>query len=316
MVSYHDPEALLKVASLREAGFMVEWRNIEQVIAGYTGVSFSVQNVTRVSGGSINSCCILSGDCGKKYFVKINKPALHAMFVAEAKGLAQIANTQTIAVPAPIGDGKDASKSFLILEHLELAGASRGSIIEFAEHLAQMHSCTAERFGWCQDNTIGATPQTNTWESEWASFWQQHRLGVQLALAESNGYARQLQPQGDKLLADMSQFFKDYFPQAALLHGDLWSGNYGFTATGIPVIFDPAVYYGDRETDIAMTELFGGFGSDFYASYNAVLPLSSGYRVRKNLYNLYHILNHLNLFGAAYLSQAEGMLDQLLAEIA
>ncbi len=294
---------------------MSEWLNIEQIITRYMGESYSVQSVSKVAGGSINSSYVLADISGQKYFVKTNKTELHEMFVAETRGLAEIENTQTIGVPKFVGEGKDSRQSFLILEFLELAASSRRSTIDFAEQLARMHRCTKKQYGWYQNNTIGSTQQINTYAAEWVSFWQKHRLGFQLALAESNGYGQRLQIKGDKLLANIPVFFNNHFPGASLLHGDLWSGNYGFTCDGHPVIFDPAVYYGDREADIAMTELFGNFGRDFYASYNNAFPLSADYAVRKVLYNLYHILNHLNLFGAGYLSQAESMIDYLLAEI-
>ncbi len=169
--------------------------------------------------------------------------------------------------------------------------------------------------GYISGNTIGSTPQYNQRDNDWVHFWQQQRLGSQLQLAAANGYGGTLQTQGEQLLARLGEFFCDYRPQASLLHGDLWGGNAAADAKGQPVLFDPACYYGDREADIAMTELFGGFGSDFYAAYQAEFPLDAGYKTRKTLYNLYHIINHVNLFGSGYLSQANAMLGKLLAEL-
>ena len=169
--------------------------------------------------------------------------------------------------------------------------------------LAKLHRTTGPRFGWHRDNWIGGTPQTNTWHDGWAGFFRECRIEPQLALARKNGYP----------LTFSSDLLRGHEPRPSLLHGDLWSGNAGFIDEG-PVIFDPAVYYGDREADLAMTELFGGFPLEFYAAYEKAYPLDAGYEQRKHLYNLYHLLNHLNLFGSGYLAQVErtlGLLDAL-----
>ncbi|MFA7388288.1 MAG: fructosamine kinase family protein, partial [Thiohalobacteraceae bacterium] len=181
--------------------------------------------------------------------------------------------------------------------------------------LAAMHRTTRTQFGWYRDNTIGSTPQINTPDSDWISFWRDRRLGFQLDLAARNGWGGELQRLGERLLVSVGALFQDYRPRPSLLHGDLWSGNHGYLADGCPVIFDPALYYGDREADVAMTELFGGFGADFYAGYRSSWPLDAGYVVRRQLYNLYHVLNHLNLFGGGYQGQALRLLRELLAEI-
>jgi fructosamine-3-kinase len=167
--------------------------------------------------------------------------------------------------------------------------------------LAEAHRKPGPRFGWSRDNYIGSTPQTNGWWDDWAGFWRERRLQPQLEMAQSQGF--DLRFEADLLL-------KNHAPQPALLHGDLWSGNAGFTHEG-PVVFDPAVYYGDREADLAMTELFGGFPREFYRAYEETYPLDAGYPRRKHLYNLYHLLNHLNLFGAGYLRQVQETLSLL-----
>ncbi|MDH5513031.1 MAG: fructosamine kinase family protein, partial [Gammaproteobacteria bacterium] len=186
------------------------------------------------------------------------------------------------------------------------------SLERLGRELAQMHRATQKQFGWRHDNTIGSTPQINTPASDWVGFWREHRLGFQLELAARNG--RNLMRRGERLLADLGNFFRTYHPEPSLLHGDLWGGNVGATE-GQPVIFDPAVYYGDREADLAMTELFGGFSARFYQAYQEAWPLDTGYKVRKTLYNLYHVLNHFNLFGGGYASQAERMMDALLGDL-
>ncbi len=180
------------------------------------------------------------------------------------------------------------------------------------EQLAALHRCEAKRFGFASDNFIGTTPQPNSWTEDWVTFWREHRLGFQLRLADQNGYGGQLQRFGEKLMEALPAFFAGYTPQPSLLHGDLWSGNHAFLADGTPTIFDPAAYYGDRECDLAMTELFGGYPADFHAAYRAAYPLDAGYVTRRELYNLYHILNHANLFGGDYARQAEQMMQRLL----
>ena len=199
------------------------------------------------------------------------------------------------------------------MENLALGG--RGDPVALGEGLAAMHRISREQYGWFRDNTIGSTPQDNTQSDDWIEFWQVHRLQFQLDLAARKGAAGRLLSQGEKLLVGLPVLFDSYVPEASLLHGDLWSGIYAFTQAGEPTIFDPGVYYGDREADLAMTELFGGFGSDFYAAYNNAWPLDDGYRSRKKLYNLYHILNHFNMFGGGYERQAQEMMDSLLSEL-
>jgi len=268
---------------------------ISAVISEATHRTFEVRGATPVGGGSINEAYRLEGTDGTCYFVKLNDSRHLDMFVAEAAGLEAIAATNTIRVPRPLAHGSMGRQSFLVLEHLELD--SRGNAKRLGEQLAALHRCEAQRFGFAADNFIGTTPQPNPWTDDWLTFWRIHRLGFQLRLAEKNGYGGQLHSLGEKLMNALPAFFADYTPQPSLLHGDLWNGNHAFLADGTPAIFDPAVYYGDRECDLAMTELFGGYPADFYAAYRAVYPLDPGYAARRELYNLYHILNHVNLFG-------------------
>ena len=173
---------------------------------------------------------------------------------------------------------------------------------------------TAKTHGWHRDNTIGTTPQDNARTGDWAGFFRDRRIAPQLALAARNGHGGRLQRDGEKLLAQIPALLGSRAPAASLLHGDLWSGNAARLASGEPVIFDPAVYFGDREADLAMTELFGGFGADFYAAYAEAWPPAAGYPARRTLYNLYHVLNHLNLFGGGYRAQAEAMIGKMLAQ--
>lgn len=243
-----------------------------------------------------------------KLCVKVNARARLAMFEAEAEGLAAIAATQTVRVPRALGTGSTATQAFLVLEWLELAPASRAAALGCA--VAAMHRATAERFGWHRDSTIGTTPQPNGWFDDWPAFFRERRLAPQLELARRNGHARFVRD-GDRVLAAVDPLLRAHHPAASLLHGDLWCGNAAALRDGTPVLLDPAAYYGDRETDLAMTELFGGFEPAFHDAYRAQWPVAEGYPRRRTLYNLYHVLNHLNLFGASYGAQARTMLQQL-----
>ena len=288
--------------------------HISAVISDATRRSFTLRNSMPVGGGSINEACRLEGADGALYFLKLNDAKHLAMFAAEEKGLAAIAATNTIRVPQPIAQGSASGQSYLVLEYLELN--SRGNAHLLGEQLAALHRCTSANFGFSHDNFIGTTPQPNAWpkngKTDWIDFWREQRLDFQLRLAVQNGYGGQLQRLGEKLMDALPAFFAGYTPQPSLLHGDLWSGNHAFLADGTPTIFDPAAYYGDRECDLAMTELFGGYSADFYAAYRAAYPLDAGYATRRDLYNLYHILNHANLFGGGYARQAEQMMQRLL----
>ncbi|MBD2103886.1 fructosamine kinase family protein [Leptolyngbya sp. FACHB-261] len=293
---------------------MSVWAAISQQIEATTGRPFEVERQRSVGGGSINAAYVARSK-SEAYFVKLNAAAQLNMFKAEAAGLNELAEAGVIRVPQVICWGTEADSAYLVLEYLELGSGKASSSEELGRQLARLHQVKGPCFGWHINNTIGATPQVNTYSDKWTEFWRQHRLGYQLSLAASKGHRGELQRKGERLLAELHKLFVDYSPDPVLLHGDLWSGNWGTDTQGNPVIFDPAVYYGDRETDLAMTELFGGFTAQFYRAYQAELPLDSGYSVRKILYNLYHVLNHLNLFGGNYLSQADNMIDRLLSEI-
>ena len=284
---------------------------IVRSIANALGRPFAVASTEPAGGGCINEALVVHGN-GERYFVKLNRRDRAAMFAAEAEGLRELHAADVIRVPQPICSGVN-GQAFLVLEYLEL-GADRGTSQErLGRQLAALHRRTQTKFGWRRDNTIGSTPQANTEHDDWIEFWRARRLLPQLTLATEHGHARAL-TRGMQLVERLHSLYTDYRPVPSLLHGDLWSGNYGVLADGEPVIFDPAVYYGDREADLAMTELFGGFGARFYAAYNEAWPLDSGYTVRKDLYNLYHVLNHLNLFGSGYLAQATRLIDRLLSE--
>lgn len=291
------------------------WPVIDKHVSQVLGRAFSSVKHLPLSGGCINSAFHISGG-GMDFFVKINSPDNYAMFVAEAAGLQEIASSGTVHVPAPICHGTTADAAYLVLEFLDMNACSGSACEKLARQLACMHTHTKSQFGWHIDNVIGSTPQSNTPHGDWISFWREERLESQFRLASRNGIDGGLQNKGARLLDRLDQFFPGYTPIPSLLHGDLWAGNCGALGLGSgPVVYDPAVYYGDRETDLAMSELFGGFPARFYAAYREVYPLDPGYEVRKTLYNLYHILNHANLFCGSYAGQADRMLDRLLSEL-
>lgn len=293
---------------------MAQLTEIIQQIETVTGLTCQPNQLTSIGGGCINTAYQLKTP-DKQFFIKVNTPNLLDMFVAEAQGLQEMAALDAIRVPEVICYGTADGHSYLVLEYIALGSMRGGANAKLGEQLARLHQHVQPYFGWHIDNTIGSTPQINDRSDNWIEFWQQKRLGKQLEIAAQNGFRGSLQKNGERLIEQLPAFFTDYQPQASLLHGDLWGGNAAGDEQGNPVIFDPACYYGDAETDLAMTELFGGFGSDFHAAYRNVRPVDPGYRTRKTLYNLYHIINHLNLFGGGYLGQADAMTSQLLAEL-
>ena len=243
-------------------------------------------------------------------FEKTGPESALPMFEAEAEGLSELGNAGAVRVPEVYDVGLRGGTAYIAMERLRLGPASAADGARFGAQLAALHLVTAERYGWHRDNTIGPTPQVNSPNDDWCDFFARHRLGYQLELAARNGGAGEIASLGGDLLEKLPRLFDGYAPPASLLHGDLWGGNWG-VADGEPVIFDPAVYYGDSETDIAMTRLFGGFGSSFYDAYFAERPPSDGFEARQELYQLYHVLNHLNLFGSGYRRQATSLLRSL-----
>ena len=290
------------------------WIAVERAISEMSGQRFVARQHQALSGGCINQSWRV-GDGSQDFFVKTNAAAAQSMFEAEAAGLADLAASKTVRVPQPLGFGIAADRAFLVLEYLPLSRCEGRALEALGRQLAALHRLPQPFFGWRRDNTIGSTPQANNCSNDWITFWRERRLGFQLDLAARNGYRGALLRRGEQLQLRFASLFAAYQPQPALLHGDLWSGNIGCVISGEPVIFDPACYYGDREADLAMTELFSGFSAGFYAAYREALPLDAGYPHRRTLYNLYHVLNHLNLFGGGYRAQAERMIDQLLAEL-
>ncbi len=274
---------------------------------------FQITTAVRCFGGDINQSFIIS-DLQDKYFLKLNARDFQPAFQCELQSLQQISYTRSIRTPQVIATGNTATQAFLLLEHLDLSSHFQGNNT-LGRQLAKMHRNTSNIHGAERDNFIGLNDQPNTKTENWAEFWQFNRLGYQIFLAEKNNCPSKIIKALKSLNKNLEPFFFRYTPEPSLLHGDLWAGNTGVMQDGSPVIFDPASYYGDRETDIAMTELFGGFDQSFYTAYNEEWPLDTGYSKRKPLYQLYHVLNHFNMFGGQYGQQVHSIVKKLLSGI-
>ena len=284
-------------------------KHIEADIQASIKIDVPVDRYFAVAGGDIcQSYQIISNN--QSYFLKCHSLSAAAIFTAEVRGLAAIAATNTITTPRVIAHGTFAEFSYLLLNYYEIN--NHGDEFLLGQQLALMHQHGHHQFGFDNDNFIGLTPQKNTWHSDWADFWISNRLRPQLALAGDRDYGKSLTTDINQLIKQLPEILGDHQPSVSLVHGDLWGGNKGFSDNGEPIIFDPACYYGDREVDIAMSRLFGGFSEDFYRGYYDIWPLPDGYQQRQVLYNLYHQLNHLQLFGRGYLAGCLHSLSQLL----
>jgi fructosamine-3-kinase len=273
-----------------------------------------------VGGGCIHTALSIGGETAtgkRRYFAKVNTTSRAAMFAAEAEGLEALRATGCVGVPRVVAQGRDDDEdmAWLALEWIDLVPLDARSGAALGEQLAAQHRAAQRKFGWARDNFIGSTPQVNGWSDDWADFWRNRRLHAQLRFAAHNRLPSRMIDRGERLAADCDVLFRTYSPAPSLLHGDLWSGNAAARASGEPLVFDPAVYVGDREADLAMTELFGGFPKEFHAAHRTAWALDAGYKVRRDFYNLYHVLNHANLFGGGYVRQAEQTIDRLLSEI-
>ncbi|HYB65882.1 MAG TPA: fructosamine kinase family protein [Steroidobacteraceae bacterium] len=293
---------------------MPEFAALALELGALAGERCASEPERRVGGGSIHGG--YAWRCGPRLlFVKIGPRRDLSTFSAESAGLAALRAARTLRVPQVIACGAAGDEAFLALEWIERGAGDEHTERRLGAGLAALHRLTAPRFGFAHDNFIGRTPQANGWEADWTRFFAERRLRPQLELAVARGFGALLERDGERLLARVGALLAGHLPAASLLHGDLWGGNWLAAADGEPVILDPAVYYGDRETDLAMTRLFGGFGPSFYRAYAAAAPLPPGAELRCELYNLYHVLNHANLFGESYAHRARAMIGRLLAEL-
>jgi fructosamine-3-kinase len=297
------------------------WHIIEQAITEKTGVAFKIEEKYSLSAGlSIGNpmngndhplnLSFKVSSAKHSFFVKLNSKENLINFQAEAYSLRQLKKLTHIACPDVTTIGISLDKSFLVLDYIKFSKAKPVLWYQLGQQLAQMHQETSHgQFGWQHDNFIGNTIQPNHWSSNWTTFFSQQRIAWQLQLLSEKSV----------LLGDIDHIAKichnallHHNVTPCLVHGDLWQGNTGFTFER-GMIFDPACYYGDREVDIAMTELFGHFPDDFYHGYQAEYPLDNGYEQRKIIYNFYHILNHANIFGGIYIEQAKATLSRIIS---
>jgi fructosamine-3-kinase len=282
-----------------------------------TREDFAITSTTPVGGGSLHATYGLAGDTAagkRKYFAKLGDAGRGPMLDAEVAGLRALAHAGALRVPRTIARGAHEETHWIVLEWLDLAPLDAASGARLGEALAAQHRVPQEHFGWAKDNWIGSSPQVNGWSDDWLAFWREKRLHAQLRYAAHNKLPTRMIDRGMRLMADCEAFFKGRAIVPSLLHGDLWAGNAAACGEGA-VAFDPAVYCGDHEADIAMTELFGGFPKDFHGAYRMHWPKEDDYPVRRDFYNLYHVLNHANLFGASYIDDSEKRIGRLLAEL-
>jgi len=287
--------------------------DLSAAISAVTGLRLAPAPDTTASGGSVSTCTRWLSDSGP-LFVKTAAGDRAWAFEAEADGLRALAAASSIRVPRVLGVGRTEDRAWLALEWLDLCPASSASETRLGEQLARQHGVIGDTYGWHRTNTIGLSVQPNDWHDDWPGFFAERRLGYQLDLAAAGGQPARLIDRGRRLCEQVPGLLAGHAAAPSLLHGDLWAGNHAEDAAGRPVIFDPSVYYGDRETDLAMARLFGGYGRAFHEAYETAWPLDPGADQRFTLYNLYHVLNHLNLFGGGYRGQAQSMIDSLLAE--
>lgn len=273
---------------------------IDQLLTKHLPPATQCQKLIAISGGCINNTYKILTNRGP-FFVKWNHVDLFEMFDTEAKGLTILNARSTIIIPKPLGVGTLANKSYLLTEWVEKGSKSDHFWENFAVNLAKQHATASSEFGLDHDNYIGSLTQSNKEHANWSDFFIHTRLKPQIALASSkNLVTNSHQSQFEELYQKLDQLIPN--EKSALLHGDLWSGNFMVASSGEVAIYDPAVHYGHRETELAFTQLFGGFSEKFYAQYNEFHPLETGFADRADIHNLYPLLVHLNLFGSSYLS--------------
>ncbi|CAG7903066.1 unnamed protein product [Brassica rapa] len=282
------------------------------------GKASQITKITSVGGGCINLATHYHTDSAP-FFVKTNRSIGPEMFEGEALGLEAMYETKTIRVPKPHKANSCVKQvgalptggSYIIMEFIEFG--SRGSQAELGRKLAEMHKAgkSSKGFGFEVDNTIGSTPQINTWSTDWIEFYGEKRLGYQLKLLRDQYGDTAIYQKGYTLIQNMASLFENVVIEPCLLHGDLWSGNIAYDKNSEPVILDPACYYGHNEAEFGMSWC-AGFGESFYNAYFKVMPKEEGFEKRRDLYLLYHYLNHYNLFGSGYRSSAMSIIDGYL----
>ncbi len=265
-----------------------------------------------VAGGDTSQTCLLETRNGSA-FVKFESSDRCALLAAEADGLAALSRAGCVRVPQLLGHQPfEAGGGWLALEALKLRPRTRPVDRRLGHELAMQHRDQGEMFGWHRDNYLGPMPQSNDVAGDWSEFFRQRRLAPQIQRLVQSRRGPGLDEAAQQVLAAWTRLGADHDPEPSLLHGDLWAGNAAALSDGTPVIYDPAVHYGDRECDLAMADLFGGFSEDFFRAYREAWPLPGGWRQRRAFYQLYHVLNHANLFGGSYVASAEHRMRELI----
>ncbi len=288
------------------------WNAIAKHLSDTLSFDYKITEKSPVSGGNINESYLIS-DGQQRYFVKINHVSYLPTFLNELDGLSKLKATETVSVPEQITIGKAKQNAFLVLNYIPTKPLKDSpNSFQFGQQLAKLHQADIQpKYGFDSDNYLGVNEQPNRWHKKWHRFYVEQRIGWQLTLLEE----KQL------IIGDLSQIchatyeiLKNHQPPASLLHGDLYHGNVANSPFGA-ICFDPACYYGDLECDLAMTELFGGFDRKFYEGYHSITPVSSEYSIRKQVYQLYHLLNHTNLFGGHYIQQTQDLAKQIVSQV-
>ncbi|MGR5247616.1 fructosamine kinase family protein [Vibrio aestuarianus] len=286
------------------------WQRLTQQLSDTLMFQFDLVEKTKISGGDINDCYMIS-DGEQRYFVKTNTRDFLPKFEIEGENLRTLRETSTVSLPELVMIGTSKNHAFIVLNYLPTKPLDdANNSYQFGVQLAKLHQWGEQKeYGFDSDNYIGTTLQPNQWHKKWHRFFAEQRIGWQLQLLREKGIE----------LVNISEFLDviqtrlaNHNPRPSLLHGELWHGNVANSVTG-PICYDPACYWGDRECDIAMTQLFEGFQPEFYQGYESILPLSLDYEERKAIYNLYHILNHYNQFGGHYLAEAENLIKEILS---
>ena len=272
----------------------------------------TVEEVAPVSGGCIANACRLETDTAP-FFLKYGDDEVARTFPGEAAGLEALGRADSpLKIPSVVDTAppSDERPGFLVMEWITPGREGRDFWARFGEGLVALHRHTADEYGFDQDNFIGRLPQHNTWMDDWPAFFREQRLAPQVEMARERTRWRNEWTGALKTLYRRLPDILPASPEPSVLHGDLWKGNYMVTAVGDPAIIDPATYYGHREADLAMTELFCGYADRFYAAYRSAWSLAPDYETRREVYNLYHLLNHLNLFGRGYANRVGQILNR------
>ncbi|MFN6944022.1 MAG: fructosamine kinase family protein [Cytophagaceae bacterium] len=281
---------------------------LKKVFEDHLGKAVDIYSLHKLSGGCINEATCISTSAGE-FVVKYNSIHKKAMFVCEQEGLEELSKASVFKVPEVIGVGETSYDSYILMEYIDSVPGKADFWSDFGQRLAMLHRASNSHYGFKKDNFIGSQSQHNNYNTDWIDFFVNLRLGVQVKRAVDSGWLSKTDVEAfDMLYVKLSDYLIVEPP--SLLHGDLWSGNFMIGSDGRAVLIDPAVYYGNREVDIAFSKLFGGFREEFYKAYFEEFPVENGLNDRVELYNLYPLLVHVNLFGGSYVNSVRAILNR------